>query len=136
MAFVDVATDRRILDGKFPVSITLTAAVKTGDPVMYNSGWRLATNVTGKPAVLIAGEAGKAGAIIDAYGMALVECTNTSGNVPVLGQQIAVQDTGIYGPAGGGLQDIGYCMEVNNDGLHSTMLFCGIIVELDAAGTT
>jgi hypothetical protein len=135
MAFVDVALGRRILDGKFPVSITLAGSVNCGDPLMYSTGWKLSDNTTGAPAILIAGDSGKTGDVIDAYGMALIECTNTSGDVPVLGQQIAVQDTGIYGPAGSGLQDIGYCMEVNADGLHSSILVCGMIVELDLPGT-
>ena len=135
MAFTDTAIDRRILEGFFPVSVTLAGTVHCGDPLKYDSGWKLAVNTSGAPAILFAGEHGVSGDIIDAYGMVLLESTHTAANVPTMGQQVAVADAGTYGPAGSGLQDVGYCVEVSSDSLHSKHLLCGMIVELDAAGT-
>lgn len=135
MAFVDAGVSRRILEGFFPVSITLAGTVKCGDPLKYDSGWKLAANTSGAPAVLFAGDNGITDDIIDAYGMALIECTHTAANVPTMGQLIAVQDTGIYGAAGSNLQDIGYCVEIDSDNLHSRHLVCGMITEIDTAGT-
>jgi len=135
MAFVDASTSRKVLEGVCPVKITLAEAVSAGDPLKYSSGWKLATNESGKPAVLIAGEDGASGDIITAYGMAVIEFTHTLANVPTEGEQIAVADTGIYAPDGTGLQDIGYIVNIDADSLHSRGLVCGIIVELDLAGT-
>jgi len=135
MAFVDAGTSRKVLEGMCPVKITLAGAVVAGDPVKYSSGWKLATNESGKPAVLIAGEDGASGDVITAYGMAVVECAHTSGNKPTMGEQVAVADTGIYAPDGAGLQDIGYVVGTDADELHSRLLVCGMIVELDLAGT-
>ena len=135
MAFVDKGTNRKILEGMVPIKVTLAGAVVAGDPLKYSSGWKLATNESGKPAVLIAGEPGASGDIITAYGMAFIECAHTAANKPTLGEQIAVADTGIYGPDGAGLQDIGYVISTDTDELHSQCLVCGIIVELDLAGT-
>lgn len=135
MAFVDAGTSRKILEGMLPIKITLAGAVVAGDPIKYDSGWKLAANTAGKPAVLIAGEDGAVGDVITAYGMAIVECAHTLANVPTMGEQIAVADTGIYAPDGAGLQDIGYVVGIDSDSLHSQILVCGIIVELDLAGT-
>jgi len=135
MAFVDKGTSRKILEGMCPMKITLAGAVVAGDPIMYSTGWKKALNTAGAPAVLIAGEDGAIGDIITAYGMAIVECAHTAANVPTMGEQIAVADTGIYAPDGTGLQDIGYVVGIDSDELHSQILVCGIIVELDLAGT-
>ena len=135
MAFVDASTSRKVLEGLCPVKVTLAGAVSAGDPLKYSSGWQLATNESGKPAILIAGEDGAIGDIITAYGMAVIEFTHTLGNVPTEGEQIAVADTGIYAPDGTGLQDIGYIVNIDADSLHSRGLVCGMIVELDLAGT-
>ena len=67
--------------------------------------------------------------------MAIVECAHTLANVPTMGEQIAVADTGIYAPDGTGLQDVGYVIGIDSDSLHSQILVCGMIVELDLAGT-
>ena len=135
MAFVDKGTSRKILEGMLPIKITLAGAVVAGDPIKYSTGWKLATNESGKPAVLIAGEDGAVAAVITAYGMAIVECAHTAANVPTEGEQIAVGDTGLYAPDGTGLQDIGYVVGIDADSLHSQILLCGMIVELDLAGT-
>jgi len=135
MAFVDKGTSRKILEGMCPMKITLAGAVVAGDPIMYSTGWKKALNTSGAPAVLIAGEEGASGDIITAYGMAIVECAHTAANKPTMGEQIAVADTGIYAPDGTGLQDIGYVVGIDADELHSQILVCGIIVELDLAGT-
>ena len=135
MAFVDASTSRKVLEGVCPVKITLAGAVSAGDPLKYSAGWKLATNESGKPAVLIAGEDGAIGDVITAYGMAVIEFTHTLANVPTEGEQIAVADTGIYAPDGTGLQDIGYIVNIDADSLHSRGLVCGMIVELDLAGT-
>ena len=135
MAFVDKGTSRKVLEGMLPMKITLAGAVVAGDPIMYSTGWKKALNTAGAPAVLIAGEDGAIGDIITAYGMAIVECAHTAANVPTMGEQIAVADTGIYAPDGTGLQDIGYVVGIDSDELHSQILVCGIIVELDLAGT-
>ena len=135
MAFVDAGTNRKILEGSMPIKITLAGAVVAGDPIMYSTGWKKAANTSGAPAVLIAGEPGAVGDIITAYGMAIVECAHTAANVPTMGEQIAVADTGIYAPDGTGLQDIGYVVGIDADELHSQILVCGIIVEIDLAGT-
>ena len=135
MAFVDKGTSRKILEGMCPVKITLAGAVVAGDPIKYDSGWKKAANTSGKPAVLIAGEDGAVGDVITSYGMAVVECAHTAANKPTMGEQIAVDDTGIYAPDGAGLQDIGYVVGIDADELHSQILACGIIVELDLAGT-
>ena len=135
MAFVDKGTSRKVLEGMLPMKITLAGAVVAGDPIMYSTGWKKAANTSGKPAVLIAGEDGAVGDVITAYGMAIVECAHTAANKPTEGEQIAVADTGIYAPDGTGLQDIGYVVGIDADELHSQILVCGIIVELDLAGT-
>mgnify|MGYP001092775916 CR=1 FL=1 len=135
MAFVDAGTSRKILQGTLPMHITLAGAVVAGDPIMYSTGWKKAANTSGAPAVLIAGEDGAVGDIITAYGMAIVECAHTLANKPTMGEQIAVADSGIYAPDGTGLQDIGYVVGIDADSLHSQILVCGIIVELDLAGT-
>jgi hypothetical protein len=135
MAFVDASTSRKVLEGVCPVKITLAGAVSAGDPIKYSSGWKLATNESGKPAILIAGEDGVVGDEITAYGMAVIEFTHTAANVPTMGEQIAVDDTGIYAPDGAGLQDIGYIVNIDADNKHSRGLVCGMIVELDLAGT-
>jgi len=100
MAFVDAGTSRKILEGTLPMKITLAGAVVAGDPIMYSTGWKKAANTSGAPAALIAGEDGASGDIITAYGMAIVECAHTLANVPTMGEQIAVGDTGIYAPDG------------------------------------
>ena len=135
MAFVDAGTSRKILEGTLPMKITLAGAVVAGDPIKYSTGWKKATNESGKPAVLIAGEDGASGDVITAYGMAIVECAHTADNVPTMGEQVAVGDTGIYAPDDTGLQDIGYVVGIDSDSLHSQLLLCGMIVELDLAGT-
>jgi hypothetical protein len=135
MAFVDAGTNRKILEGMLPVKITLAGAVVAGDPLKYSTGWKKATNESGVPAILIAGEDGASGDIITAYGMAIIECAHTAANVPTMGEQIAVADTGIYAPDGTGLQDIGYVVGIDADELHSQILVCGMIVELDLPGT-
>lgn len=135
MAFVDAGTSRKVLEGMLPVKITLAGAVVAGDPIKYSTGWKKASNESGKPAVLIAGEDGAIGDVITAYGMAIVECAHTAANKPVVGEQVAVADTGIYAPDGTGLQDIGYVVGTDSDELHSQLLVCGMIVELDLAGT-
>jgi len=135
MTFVDASTSRKVLEGVCPVKITLAGAVSAGDPLKYSTGWKLATNEAGAPAILIAGESGAIGDVITAYGMAVIEFTHTLANVPTEGEQIAVADTGIYAPDGTGLQDIGYIVNIDADSLHSRALVCGMIVELDLAGT-
>ena len=135
MAFVDASTSRKVLEGMCPVKVTLAGAVSAGDPLKFSTGWKLATNESGKPAILIAGEDGAVGDIITAFGMAVVEFTHTLANVPTEGEQIAVADTGIYAPDGTGLQDIGYIVNIDADSLHSRGLLCGMIAELDLAGT-
>ena len=135
MAFVDAGTSRKIVEGSLPMKITLAGAVVAGDPIMYSTGWKKAANTSGAPAVLIAGEDGAIGDVITAYGMAIVECAHTLANVPTMGEQIAVADTGIYAPDGTGLQDVGYVIGIDSDSLHSQILVCGMIVELDLAGT-
>lgn len=135
MAFVDAGTSRKILEGSLPMKITLAGDVVAGDPIKYSTGWKKATNESGKPAVLIAGEDGASGDVITAYGMAIAECAHTLANVPTMGEQVAVADTGIYAPDGTGLQDIGYVVGIDSDSLHSQLLLCGMIVELDLAGT-
>ena len=135
MAFVDAGTSRKIVEGMLPIKITLAGAVVAGDPLMYSTGWKKALNTSGAPAVLIAGEDGAIGDIITAYGMAIVECAHTAANVPTMGEQIAVADTGIYAPDGAGLQDVGYVVGIASDSLHSQILVCGMIVEIDLAGT-
>ena len=135
MAFVDAGTNRKILEGMLPMKITLAGAVVAGDPIKYSTGWKKATNESGKPAVLIAGEDGAIADIITAYGMAIIECAHTAANKPTMGEQIAVGDTGLYAPDGTGLQDIGYIVGIDSDELHSQVLVSGMIVELDLAGT-
>jgi len=135
MAFVDAGTSRRIVEAHFPVKVTLASAVVAGDPLMYSTGWKKALNTSGAPAVLFAGSDGAIGDVITAYGMAIIECAHTAANVPTMGEQIAVADTGIYAPDGTGLQDIGYVVEIDADTLHSRIFVCGMIVELDLAGT-
>jgi len=135
MAFVDKGTSRKVLEGMLPMKITLAGAVVAGDPIKYSTGWKKATNESGKPAVLIAGEDGASGDVITAYGMAIVECAHTAANKPVEGEQVAVGDTGLYAPDGAGLQDIGYVVGIDADELHSQVLACGMLVELDLAGT-
>ena len=134
MAFVDKGKSRKVLGGMLPMKVTLAGAVVAGDPLKYSTGWKLATNESGKPAVLIAGEDGADEDIITAYGMAIVECAHTAANKPTMGEQIAVADTGIYAPDAANTQDIGYVVGLDSDNLHCQILVCGMIVELDLAG--
>jgi len=133
MAFVDASTSRKVVQGILPCKITLAGAVSAGDPVMYDSGWKLAANVNTKPAILFAGEDGAIGDVITAYAMAIVECTHTLGNVPTMGEQIAVSDAGIYEPDAATDQDVGYVVEIDADSLHSRILVGGM-VEIDCLG--
>jgi len=135
MALVDASLDRRVIHGFGPVRITLAGTVQSGDPVKYDSGFKLAANTSGAPAILVAGESGVSGDIITAFVLAVVELTHTAANVPTQGQLIAVQDDGTYGPAGSGLQDIGYVVEIDSDNLHSRALVSGFVPEIDTAGT-
>ena len=134
MAFVDAGTSRKIVEGSLPIKVTLAGAVVAGDPLMYSTGWKKSDNTSGAPAVLFAGEDGSSGDIITAYGMAIVECAHTAANVPTMGEQVAVADTGIYAPDGTGLQDVGYVIGIDSDELHSQILVGGF-VELDLPGT-
>ena len=133
MAFVDAGTSRKIVEGSLPMKITLAGAVVAGDPIMYSTGWKLAKKTSTVPAVLFAGEDSANGDIITAYGMAIVECAHTAANVPTMGEQIAVADTGIYAPDAANTQDVGYVIGIDSDSLHSQILVCGI-VELDCLG--
>lgn len=135
MAFTDASTSRRIVEGCCPVRVLLVGNVEAGDPLKYTSGWLLATNESGHPAILIAGEDGAIGETITAYGMAVVEMTHTATNVPTMGEQIAVADTGIYAPDASNTQDVGYIVEIDSDSLHSRALLIPCQVELDAVGT-
>ena len=135
MAFVDAGTSRKILEGMLPMKITLAGAVVAGDPIMYSTGWKKALNTSGAPAVLFAGEDGASGDVITAYGMAIVECAHTLANKPTMGEQIAVKDDGTYAPDAANTQDIGYVVGIDADSLHSQIVLCGMIVELDLAGT-
>ncbi len=135
MALTDASVNRRVLQGWGPVRITLAGAVMSGDPIKYSSGWKLATNESGKPAILIAGEKGASGDIITAYAVALIELTHTLANVPTMGQIIAVNDSGLYAAAASNTQDIGYIVEIASDSLTSTALVGGFVTELDTAGT-
>jgi hypothetical protein len=136
MTFSETASlNRKIVRGVAPVQITLAGTVATGDPIMYSSGWKLAANTSGAPAVLFAGQPGVSGDIITAYPMAVVEMTHTAANVPTMGMIIAVADAGTYAPAGSGLQDIGYVIEIDSDNLHSRAQVMGMITEVDTAGT-
>ena len=135
MALTETGLDRRILSGVCPVTILLAGAVQCGDPIKYSTGWKLATNESGKPAILFAGESGDTGDYIVAYAMAVIELEHTLANVPTMGQQLALADAGTYdATVAANYQDIGYIVEVDADSLHSRALVCGIIVELDAAG--
>ena len=116
------------------MKITLAGAVVAGDPIMYDGGWKKSTNVATKPAVLFAGEDGAVDDVITAYGMAIVECAHDTGDKPTMGEQIAVADTGIYAPDAANTQDVGYIVGTDTDELHSQVLVCGMIVELDLAG--
>ncbi len=136
MALVDASTSRRVLQAWGPVKITLAGTVAPGDPIKYSTGWKVATNESGKPAILIAGQSGVSDEIITAYVAAIVELTHTAANVPTMGQIIAVADSGgLYTSASAGLQDIGYIMEIGSDSLTSSAYVSGVITELDTAGT-
>lgn len=135
MAFVDAGTSRKIIEGYLPFKITLAGAVVSGDPLMYSTGWKKALNTAGAPAVLIAGEDGASGDVITGYGVAIIECAHIVTEYPVMGEQIAVADTGIYAPDGVGLQDIGYVVGIDTDLLHSQVIVYGGVVELDLIGT-
>lgn len=135
MAFVDASTSRRIVEGSCPVRVLLAEVVEAGDPLKYTSGWKLATNESGHPAILIAGEDGIIGETITAYGMAVVEMTHTLTHVPTMGEQIAVKDDGFYAPDAGNTQDVGYIVEIDSDSLHSRALIILFQAELDAVGT-
>lgn len=134
MAFVDAGTSRKIVEGYLPIKVLLAGAVVSGDPLMYSTGWKKSLNTSGAPAVLIAGEDGANGETITAYGMAIIECAHTAANVPTMGMLVAVADTGIYAPAGSQLQDIGFCVGIDADNLHSQILVGGMITEIDTAG--
>lgn len=132
MAFTDASTDRRILNAWGDVEITLSGTVSPGDPLMYSSGWQLATNTSGAPAVLIAGQNGITGDVITAYAGAVIEITHTSTTAPTEGQLIAVADTGVYSSAGSNLQDIGYVTDAGTT--KSIAVVQGMITEIDTAG--
>jgi len=134
MAFTDASTARRVIEGVLDAEITLAGDVSEGDPLMYNSGWKLSTNVSGKEAILIAGNTGVSGDVITAYGAAKIELTHTNALKPTMGQLIAVADTGLYDDAGSELQDIGHIVEIDDDGLHSRAIVYPAQVAIDTAG--
>jgi hypothetical protein len=135
MALVDASLNRRIMQGICPVHVTLAGTVKAGDPLMYSTGWKLSDNTSGAPAVLVAGNSGISGQVITAFPMAVVELTHTASNVPTMGQQTAVIDTGFYGAPASTKQDAGYIVEIDTDSLHSRLVVFPMQVELDAKGT-
>ena len=82
MAFTDKSDGRIILAGDFPVKITLSGTVRTGDPVGYSSGWKAADGNNSIYAELVAGQHGGIGKVITCYRMARIGgiTTGTAGS--------------------------------------------------------
>lgn len=121
MAFQETATAARIVEGWCPVQITLAGTVAAGDPLMYSTGWVLATRVGTEPPLLVAGEKGKSGDVITAFPMANVTVTTTVANVATKGAVIAVVDDGSYAAAGAGMPDAGFVVSVGSDSLSAIL---------------
>ncbi len=87
MTLTDNTTGGRIIVAGFlPVRITLGEACEVGDMIGYSSGWKraLATTGTAIQARLVAGQSGKSGDIIIAYGIAVIDgLTGMTGGSPV-----------------------------------------------------
>jgi hypothetical protein len=134
MAFVDTAIDRLVLEGACPVEVTLAENVNAGDPLGISSGntWVLSADAAVEHPVLIAGVNGVVGETITAFGMAVIKCTTSVANYGAVGDTVAVDDTGIYVPSGGGLPDIGFVSEVSADLLNTTIVVFPMVNQLIA----
>jgi hypothetical protein len=124
MAFQETATAARIVQGWCPIKITLAGSVAAGDPLMYSTGWVLATRVATEPPLLVAGEAGASGDEITAFPMANVIVTTTATNVATKGEVVAVLDDGSYAAAASTMPDVGFVVSVGGDSLSAVLSLC------------
>jgi hypothetical protein len=122
MAFLETRTERRVLEGICPVKITLAGAVKAGDCLGYDSGWKLSASATAIQPLLVAGEDGASGELIAAYPLAVVEAVTTAANVATVGEKVALKDDGCYQAAGAGLPDVGYVASIGADNLSAIIV--------------
>jgi len=96
MAFAD-NKPRTILQGYFPVKVTLAEAVVVGDLIAYNSGWKLAGAATATE-VLVAGESGAIGDVITAYPAAYISgSTGGTGGAEIIAAASGAYDEGTTG---------------------------------------
>lgn len=130
MAFVEARQSRKVLEGIAPVKITLAGAVKAGDCLGYDSGWKLSASETTIQPLLVAGEDGAIGDVITAYPLAVVEAINILANVATVGEKVALKDDGCYQAAGTGLPDVGYVASIGNDSLTAILFLCPMAAQL------
>jgi len=129
MAFEETRQDRKILEGIAPVKITLAGAVKAGDCLGYDSGWKLSASATIIQPLLVAGEDGASGDVITAYPLAVVEAVTTSGNAATVGETVALKDDGCYQAAGVGLPDVGCVASIGSDSLTAILFLCPMVAQ-------
>jgi len=130
MAFAETRQDRKILEGIAPVKITLAGAVKAGDCLGYDSGWKLSASETTIQPLLVAGEAGATDDVITAYPLAVVEAINIEANVATVGEKVALADDGSYQAAGTGLPDVGHVASIGADSLSAILFLCPMAAQL------
>jgi hypothetical protein len=135
MAFLETISHRLIKEGECPVKITLAGTVYAGDPVGYDSGWKLAASATVIFPVLIAGQDGVSGDVITAYPIAVVEVVTTLSNAATVGQVVGVTDGGLYSAEGAGLPDVGIVVAKGADSLTAVLFLLPAIVELTVPRT-
>jgi hypothetical protein len=124
MAFQETASAARIVEGWCPIKITLAGTVAAGDPLMYSTGWVLATRIATEPPLLVAGEPGVSGEEITAFPLANVKVTTTATNVATKGEVVAVADDGSYYAAASTMPDVGFVASVGSDSLSAILSLC------------
>ena len=124
MAFAETRLrgNREILESSQSVIITLAELVMNGDVLGYSGGWVRSAHASSEHPLLIALDDGPSGGEIRASQMAVVKVITTSGNVGTAGTVVALNDSGNYVAAGGGLPDVGVIATIGSDSLSATMV--------------
>jgi len=128
MAFLDTSTERVVVNGVCPVSITLAGTVYAGDPLGYSTGWKLSASATTIQPLLIAGQHGKTGDIITAYPAGVVRCLVAT--AATLGELTAVSDAGLYASAGSNTPDVGIVASITTALDYARVIACPMIAQL------
>ncbi len=125
MAFAETRLrgNREILESSQTVKITLAELVMNGDVLgITGATWVRSAHASSEHPLLIALDDGPSGGEIRASQMAVVKVVTTSGNVGTAGTVVALNDSGNYVAAGGGLPDVGVIATIGSDSLSATMV--------------